>query len=114
MPASPLPRLMTGVAQRTIASDRSLWRDLDPGRPHAHLRADAMQGRVAHIVALAGLTWRGCQSVSPPAPRTRRRRRRVPSDGSTPRSARAANPRSRARRAVERSPRASATETSTA
>jgi hypothetical protein len=45
MPASPLPSLMTGVAQRTIASDRSLWRDLDPGRPHAHLRVDAMQGR---------------------------------------------------------------------
>jgi hypothetical protein len=56
----------------------------------------------------------GLRSDWPPALRTRRRRRRVPADGSTPRSARAANARSRARRAVQWPPRASATETNTA
>jgi hypothetical protein len=39
-----------GVAQRTIAADRSFWRHLDRGRPHAHRRVVAMQGRVARIV----------------------------------------------------------------
>jgi hypothetical protein len=62
----------------------------------------------------ADLTCGGRQTVSPPPPRTRRRRRWVSSDGSTPRSARAASPWSRVRRAAERSPRASATEASTA
>jgi hypothetical protein len=62
MPSSPLPSLMTGVAQWTIAADRSFWRYLDRGRP-APIGVVAVQGRVAHIVVLAGLTWRGCQSV---------------------------------------------------
>ena len=54
------------------------------------------------------------QAAAPPPPRTRRLRLRVSSDGSTPRSAMAASPRSRVRRAAERSPRARAAETRTA
>jgi hypothetical protein len=95
------------------------------GAAHRHL--EDVQGRGLWVVGLGRSVGAGfeeldrvagpvggCQFVWPVPPRRRRRRRRVSSDGSTSRSARAASVRSRARRAAERSPRASAAETSTA
>jgi hypothetical protein len=95
------------------------------GAAHRHL--EDVQGRGLWVVSLGRSVGAGFeeldrvagpvggrQFVWPVPPRRRRRRRRVSSDGSTSRSARAASIRSRARRAAERSPRASAAETSTA
>jgi hypothetical protein len=84
------------------------WDGPPVGAPRRH------SGRGGAHPGAADLTCRGLYPVSSPSPLTRRRRRRVSSEGSTPRSARAASARSRVRRAAERSPRASATETSAA
>jgi hypothetical protein len=41
-----------------------------PGTARAHLRVVAMQGRVARVVVLAGLTWRVSIRLTPCAPDT--------------------------------------------